>query len=71
MGQESAQTKFAWTALILQLVFAVLFFLLVRYDHSADAKYVRDGDEHGKENLETVLTKYPSKKRTNKVSSIC
>ena len=59
-AQESAQSKFGWTSLILQITFLVLFFLLVRYDESADAKSLanRKGGSH---TLDENLAKYPSK----------
>ena len=58
MSQEQGLSKFAWTCLILQSIFGVLFILMVRYDKSAMANHVENqlGKDHDlKENLE----KYP------------
>ncbi len=60
MAQEQGLSKFAWTCLILQTVFGVLFILMVRYDDSADAAHIENqlGTNHDlKENIE----KYPGK----------
>jgi hypothetical protein len=59
MGQEVAQSKFLWTLLILQIVFVVFFFLLVRYHPSADASHVENQKGHDHD-LEENLEKYPS-----------
>ncbi len=59
--QRSSQIKMAWTLLLLQLAIAVLYFLLVRYDDSADARHVQN--RQGKEPaLKRVLDRYPSKR---------
>ena len=55
---HASSSKFAWTCLIFQIVFGILFTLLVRYGDSADAKHKENqlGENHElKENLE----KYP------------
>lgn len=57
--QKLSQAKFAWTCLILQICFGILFVLLVRYSESADARHSENqkGLDHDlKENLE----KYPA-----------
>ena len=57
--QKLSQAKFAWTCLILQICFGILFVLLVRYSESADATHEENqkGLDHDlKENLE----KYPA-----------
>ena len=58
--QEVGLSKFAWTALILQISFAVVYLLLVRYGESADAKHIENqlGKDH---ELEENLKKYPCK----------
>ena len=51
-------SKFAWTCLIIQIIFVILFILLVRYGESADAHHKENqyGTDHElKENVE----KYP------------
>lgn len=58
--QASAQTKFAWTCLVLQITFALLYFLLARYAPSADAKHIENQLGHDHE-LEKNVAKYPSK----------
>ena len=55
---HASLSKFAWTCLICQIVFGILFTLMVRYDTSADAAHKENqlGTNHElKENLE----KYP------------
>ena len=57
--QKSSLTKFAWTCLVLQICFGILFVLLVRYSDSADASHKENqkGEDHElKENIE----KYPA-----------
>ncbi len=63
MSQVRAQSRFLWTLLVLQVVFAVLYLLLVRYNPSADAKNVENQLHGGKnsEELEKNLRKYPSR----------
>ena len=61
--------KFAIACLGLQVIFAVLYLLMARYDVSADARYwkggelkgVNDGDyeKHVQEDLKLNLEKYP------------
>ena len=58
-NQKSSLSKFAWTCLVLQICFGILFVLLVRYSESADAahKANQKGEDHDlKENIE----KYPA-----------
>lgn len=59
MAQETGQSKFAWTCLIIQIVFGILYVLMVRYADSADAKHVANqlGTDH---ELEENLQKYPA-----------
>ena len=56
--------QFAWTLLILHISFCVIYFLLVSYDASADAKHVDNqlGKNH---HLEENLKKYPSMSTTS------
>ena len=58
-GQILLCFQFAWTLLILHISFCVVYFLLVSYDPSADAKNVDNqlGKNH---KLEENLEKYPS-----------
>lgn len=58
MPQQVAQSKFAWTLLVLQVCFGVLYFLLVRYHPSASARNVDNQLGHDHE-LEENLRKYP------------
>ena len=64
LAQEVGLSKFAWTALILQITFAVLFLLLVRYGDSADAKHLDNqlGKDH---ELEENIKKYPGRSNPN------
>jgi hypothetical protein len=58
MSQESGLSKFAWTCLVIQTVFGIMFILMVRYSDSANASHIANqlGEDHElKENIE----KYP------------
>lgn len=59
-NQFIAQTKFAWACLVIQVVIGILFFLLVRYDDSADATHTQNRLGHNEE-LKEAIEKYPSK----------
>ena len=57
--QALSQAKFAWTCLILQICFGILFVLLVRYSESADARHTEN--QKGKDlDLKHNLEKYPA-----------
>ncbi|TRY64235.1 hypothetical protein TCAL_03556, partial [Tigriopus californicus] len=60
-SQFIAQTKFAWACLVIQVVVGILFFLLVRYDDSADATHTpnRLGHNGHNEKLQEAIEKYP------------
>ena len=69
-NHDRNMSKFAWTCLILQGVFAVLYLVMARYDLSADARMWKDGElkEIAGENktkveadLKLNLDKYPCK----------
>ena len=57
--QRLSQAKFAWTCLILQICFGILFVLLVRYAESADATHEENQKGQDKE-LKENLEKYPA-----------
>ena len=61
---HASLSKFAWTCLIVQIIFGILFTLLVRYDTSADAAYKDDNGQYvnqlgTNEELKENLEKYP------------
>ena len=61
--QALSQAKFAWTCLILQICFGILFVLLVRYSESADASHTENQkgeDTKIRKDLKHNLEKYPA-----------
>ena len=60
MSVQLSQIKCLWTCAILQITFAILFFLLVRYHESADARHI-ENQLHKDEELHENIEKYDRK----------
>ena len=56
-------SKFAWTCVILQIVFVILFTIFVRYGDSANA-HNKENQEGKNDELKENLEKYPGQSRS-------